>query len=468
MHSSSLRLGEVMSRFLIFGFVVFFIHCELAYSSEYNLYQHIKLSLENDPEYAQVINEGKKVKYLVDQGLPSRQLILSLSNENGYSSDSDQNTNLVSGELSKEVIETGTAFSLSHTKTIRPDRQENVTQVRLEQSLYKNMFGRDVRLKKESLLDEEKLKILEVKELEESYFVKILKSYLELSKAYKEYMLSKQIYNESIKLKDNVKAKYKSKIASLTDLNRSKLLVLLRREEISKKKITFDSLKKQIEKMINSEITSFNADGVSQLTVKLQKLVKNFDGSNWSSTRTSQISKLRESISAKESKLLERANSPELNLLIGYNKDDSTRFATAIKRDETVVGLQLEIPFGDTKSKASYHISKVDLIKSRLDNQRNAIEFEKSTEVILNQLKQVKDQLDIDTEKVELTKLIIKEEEKRFATGRIELEDYIQLKSDYATYRVNQEQSKLNFSQALVDCAALNDSLDIKEIISSL
>jgi outer membrane protein TolC len=448
---------------------MFFIFLgEDSFATDYNLKKHIELSVNNDPEFQAIISEKNKIKHIVDQGLPSRQVTLSISSENGYSSDSDQNTELISGELSKEIIESGTEFSIGHSKTVRPDRQEDVTQIRLEQSLYKNMFGRDVRLKKASLSEQEKIKALEITEAEENYFVAILKQYLELSKAFRDYKLSEKIHAESLKLKNNVESKVKSKIASKTDLNRSRLLVLLRQEEILKNKNIFETLKNQIEKSVSIEFKSFEVKDSDKLVKKLEDVAKKIVSPEWKATRASLIAHLRESSSSKEAKLLDRVNSPELNLVVGYNKDDSSRFSTVIKRNETVVGLRLEIPFGDTKSNADYQISKVDLLKSQIQRRVGAVNFDKAKKDLLNKLTQAREQLNIDSEKVKLTQMIIQEEEKRFSIGRLDLETLIQLKSDFATYRVNQEQSKLTYGQALIDWLALNDKLDRNNITNSL
>ena len=93
-------------------------------------------------------------------------------------------------------------------------------------------------------MDKEKLRNWEIDESEENYFAQNLKQYLELNKIFREYKLSQKTYQEAIRFKKSVESKLKSNVARSTDLNRTRLLVLLRKEETSEKKNAFYSLKK--------------------------------------------------------------------------------------------------------------------------------------------------------------------------------------------------------------------------------
>ena len=175
---------------------------------------------------------------------------------------------------------------------------------------------------------------------------------------------------------------------------------------------------------------------------------------------------LREGLRSKESTLLNRVKAPDFKLVGGYSADNSSRFSSTVNRNETVVGLKLDIPFGDTKSSADYQISKVELLKSQIQRKNKSIEFEKLKEMLSKQLKQAREQIRIDSEKIRLTKLIIKDEEKRFSIGKIDLEALIQLKSDYATYRTQQDRSKFLYGQTLIDYLAMYDALSVDEVLN--
>lgn len=440
--------------FLIFILCFSFEHLN---AKELNFTTYIELSKKNDPDFKKILVEQKKISQLLDQNLPSRKMTLTLNNENGYNADSSQNTSIFSGKIAKEVIETGTALSVSHTKTIRPDRHENVTQVRIEQSLYKNALGRDVELKKSSLSEQEKLNVLEIEEQYENYFASILKRYILLGRYYREYKLSETIYREALRLQKNVSARRKDKIATRTDLSKTKLLVVLKEEDLLEKKNTFIVQQESIERTINSKFESFNGDDLNDLILQLEKSYKKIDYN--SKFRILEIAKIQENILSKEALLKERAMRPELNLVVGYNKDESNRFATNINRNETVVGLNLEIPIGDTQSKANYEVARIELLKSQILARKEKLDYETKLTGLENSLKKVQGQLIIDKSKIELIKGIISEEEKRYAIGKLDLKALIDLKNDYHAYQMKYEESKLEYGNILIDYLNYYDHL---------
>src|SRR5690606_20905234 len=119
-------------------------------------------------------------------------------------SENNADTLRLSGGIQKEIIQSGTELSITHTKTERPDREEKVTEFRLEQSLYKNFLGSDVRLKRETLSEEEKLLYLQMLENYEEYLVSITTAFLDYRKAALDLKLARDIYDEASKLQKNV------------------------------------------------------------------------------------------------------------------------------------------------------------------------------------------------------------------------------------------------------------------------
>ena len=442
-----------------------FIFSTLRFANRLDLEKYIKLSIKNNPAFAEVDVDKEALDYIVDQGLPSREFTLSLRSENGYNADSDDNTTSTSAALSKSVIESGTDFTISHSRVTRPDTRENVTEIRLEQSLYKNAFGQNVRLKKSSLLTQKDFKELESEEAREKLFSQILKTYLELSKAYRDFKLAKALENEAIKLEKNVASKAKQRVATSTDLKRAKLLVLLRKEEVLEKETTYKTLKNQIEENLSYDFTSFVESDSEKLIKQLTTLYRAQEQPSWASTRSFKIAQLRDKFNANEATLLAREDSPDVSFIIGYNKDDSSRFSTSIERSETVVGLKLEVPIGDTQARANYQAAKLNHLKSNIQSRKDALEFSRQKTVLLNNLKQAQGQLSVNQSKVKLTADIVMEEERRFSIGRLDLDTLIELKSDYASYRAALEQSKLIYGMILIDWLELADNLSVEGLL---
>ena len=419
-------------------------------------FNHLKKS---DPAYEQIQADRESITYIIDQGMPTPRTTLRIRNEKGINSETNQDTTVLTGSVNKEIVETGTALSATHTQTTRPDREEDVTQLRLEQSLYKNMFGRDVRLRKENLTLREQLRTFEVLENYESYLVQGLNRYLTLNKIYNDYKLAEKLYKEALNLHKNVQAKRRSNIASVTDVKRSELLLLLRQEEQALLKSQYETARQEIETVLKTKMHEFESNESQQLVELLEKQKMAVKESAVDSFRAYQIASLRKVMADQEVTLIKREFGPEVNLIAGYNKDDSTRFATSIKRTETVIGIQLEIPLGDDQAKAQTQLAKVDSLRAQIHERQTKLAFEQQLTALTLRLDQQKEQLKIDGRKVELMESIVDDDEKRFSIGRLELERLIELKNNYATYRKQYEQSKLSYLQSLIEWLALNDKL---------
>ena len=421
--------------------------------------EFLDLYQNSDPEFKSLELSQKSLDYFIDEALPSRKTVLSISNENGYTSDSAQNTTVLSGEVLKEIIETGTQLSVSHTKTKRPDRAENVTEFRVEQSLYRNMFGRDVRLKKDALSLQRDLQKMQFTENYEQLLSDSLNQYLLLNKATNDLSLAQRIYEEANNLYKNISDKRKSQIASQTDVKRSRLLVLLRKQELITAKSTLATLKKQIEQTLGLDNFSLDSKQSNKLLNILLNNVNSHQKISYNRLRTHRILTLKEEVLQKEETLAGRLDSPQLDLIAGYNKDDSTRFSTRVQRDEKVVGLSLTVPFGDSQAKAVHQISKIDSKKASISKKINKLSVNKEIESIKAMLLESREQLKVDKEKVSLVKSILKDDEGRYRIGKIDLESLIEIKNNFATYRAQYEASKLKYAQIALDWLSITDQL---------
>ncbi|MCB9091479.1 MAG: TolC family protein [Halobacteriovoraceae bacterium] len=439
--------------------LLFFISYSALSNESLTVEKFVQLIEKNDPEYLKIFSEDKKIENLIDSELPSRKWELSVSQEKGYSSDNNSDTSVLQGEITKEIIETGTALSVNHTKTRRPDRREDVTELRVEQNLLKNVFGRDVRLQKEGLKEQVSKEKLQLEERYEGYLQERLLLFLDYKKSFLDYKLAEQIHSEALKLKKNVYQKYRSKIATKTDFNRSELLVLLREEDLLSKKRVYNSRKNEIQNIVGETFLLDQPDiskefvfniGIDQL-IKLQN--KQTDLRDW------KVVDLKEKIAQKDYTLSKRNRYPEVNFIAGFNRDDSSRFSSNINRDETVVGLELIVPLGDSQAKANEEIASVNLYQTEIEKRMIQNDWNRTCDETKTQLLHFKKVLDVDKKKILVTEKILKEEERRYGYGRIELDSLIEIKNDYASYRLQYQADLLEFNKYILTWLALNDKL---------
>ena len=409
-----------------------------------------------DPNYTAIKLELKKTDYIVDENLPSRAAILSFTGEKGFTNDSELDTEVLSGGLEKDLIETGTKFSATHTQTKRPDREENVTELRVEQSLYKNGFGKDTRILKQRLEKERKLKRLEVEESLDEYYAVVLKKLLNFDRAKNALELATFQRNESKKIAKTVNEKLRAKIASTTDLKRSQLQILLSEKEILDKKQERDI----IEGELLDGSTNAKLDLVKNATRKLiENLERKADFSSPSNSRTAEMIKTNRSIAKEKQKLASRLTRPDLRLVAGYNVDDSTRFGSQTNREEKVLGLKLIIPFGDSKTKAMKQSALVDsMVQEAYAKQINLDQNWKRNELRV-QLREMKERLEIGNKKATLVESIMKDEKRRYNIGKIDLEKLIEIRETFVTSKIEIQQTRLEYASLLIDWLTVNGNL---------
>lgn len=432
-------------------------------AKELSYQDYLKQVYENDPLIKSYKLEIKSSQHAINQQLPTNQYLFSLEEERGYSiSGADFNTRYTTGRLSKEIIDSGTSIGLQHNETTRPDRSEKVTEVRVDQSLLRNSFGRDTRLKRKSLETQYKAKKIEVDELIETRLATRLKQYLDYQRAYLELDLARNILNEVNSLYQVIDDRYKKRVATKTDLNRGKLLRIDRTEEVIAKKNNFIEAKSQTLNGLGEDqlhLKSINPPKDLSLYKKLIEVEKSSKKIDFETSRDYRRLQMKLESSKDELTLAQRLQSLDLNFFGGYSRDNSNRFNARINREEVFAGLRLEIPFGDDQSQATEQIARVVLDNDQITAKTQKESFVNNKAFIATQINELKEYVKIRAEKVEVTKEIIKDEQRRYEIGRYELENLIDLKNNYASYRNDFVLSQIELSKKIIDWLDLNDSL---------
>lgn len=428
------------------------------FSSELKTFLHT--SYKNDPQLKKILNDKNVLKYLVDQGLSGNEFVLSLNSETGYVSNQDENNSTLEASLTKKFITTGTNIALTHSKTIRPGQEGTTSGIRLEQSLLKDSFGSNVRLKRDSLQLQQLLGELEAAEKLEAYLLSLSSEYLNLKRLALEVQLAKSQLSQARELQRNIKRKFKSKIASIADLNRGELLVLSREENVLEKKQEFNQLKQSLVSVIGEEY-SFRLN--SDLDTILNKLtnihISIKSNVDISQTRSFIMAKKREEIASKNLDLSVKEQGASLSFVAGFNRDDSSRFSTIIKQDETVVGFKLDIPIGDSQGRANESVAKIQKLSSHYERIRSKNDFDANLKQINSNLSNLKSKLALNKRKVKLTKELLKEETKRYSIGQIDLEQLISIKNDSFDLENSGLGIQIEYMNTLFSWLALTDNL---------
>lgn len=442
---------------LIYLFV--FIFYVEGHTSEIN--QFLKLSYENDPEIKRILNDKKSLQFFVDQGITGNEILLTAKTETGFVSDQDQNNSSVQAGISKQFITTGTEVAVTHSETFNNLEDGTSTSVSIEQSLLRDSFGSSTRLKIDSLEAEKEVKELESVEELEQYLLSILNKYLLYKKSYIILSLAEAQVKEAKKIHKNLVEKYKLKVATLADLNRGELLLVDREENLV--------LKKNEKDQYESELTSIAGASALKLLSKkefdllLEKLIGFYENNKGAvdkeKIRSYIIAKKNLDISQYTIDVLNDESSASLSLVVGFNREDTTRFSVNNSQDEAVVGFNLSIPFGDTQADANHSAAKVNKLSHYYKQKNTDRNFENSLDKLQASLATQSSKLKLNTRKVKLTRSLLNEEMKKYSIGQLSLEELIEIKYDLFNLENENAEIKTDYIYGLFNWLSETDNL---------
>lgn len=432
-------------------------YCSSLFATNLSLDKFIELAENNDPNFKYILADKEKTKFLIDQNLPSSALLLNVRSEYGVNSDNDR-TNVMSASISKNFLSTGTNVSLSRSQADRPDREEKLTEFRLEQSIFRNLIGRDNRLQKESLEFEVQKTKLQIIDLYEDYVQEISSFYFDFGEAYINYRLSEEIYNESKNLNKNVKKRFSNSVADRVDIDRASLELIATEEDMLSKKLTLD-----IALLNLKRITGVDFNKTKPEVIPLIDYTKELP-ENKKILRAYEILELDKKMSEMNLKLQDRNLDPEVNLILGYNIDDSNRFNTAVNRSEQVYGVELNMPIGDNTQKANKRQALLDRNKIEISLKDEKSKVDTTIQSLKEQVSVSKKMLKIAKKKIDLAKRIYEREESRYKIGKVDLEQVIESKNNYSNARFQYFSRLINYNKFVVEWLNLTDQLVQKKL----
>jgi outer membrane protein TolC len=415
--------------------------------------EFIDLAKKHDPNFAKIINNEEQLKIFAAKNSPYQPTIFSYQHEYGVDGKNDIETSNFTSAIAKEFVTTGTNIKLEYAGSDRFDKEEEVTEFGIYQSLYKNAFGRIDRLKKAALELEEQISYLEVLESYENYISYIIIQYLDFQKLYLDKILAENIYKEAENLKENILLKQEKNIAIAQDVDQAELLLLIREEELINKNKEFLSKWTIIKQIIGAEDLVIPAIDMYEL------LELSLHDTSLHNLRLLQIVNIKEDIARKEVKLSEYDNKPTMQLYGGYRTDQSKRYSTSVDNNEMLAGVKLQVPLGNIVAKAHIDDAKYNLIDQEITKKLLIKDLEKNILNLNTQLTELRKKEVISRNKIKIMERILKEEENKYNYGKIDLTRLIESKNNFSAYRYTHQADLLNINIKIIEILSLNDQL---------
>ena len=412
---------------------------------------------ENDVALKQIIHQRTQSQFLKDLTLPSSRILFEFKNEYGISLQGAGNTSTLSGTATKDLLSSGTSLSLGYAKVNRVDREEETVQVRVEQSLLRNAFGGRNRLLDSTLDMETNLLLLEIAEAYEDYLSGVIGTYLDWQAAFVKLKVNESLYEEAQRLEKNIQRRLGKSVASSIDLDKAKLQSLSLYETVLRSRGEYASFSSRIAALGGSTSSILPQDTPPYLDRKFDfeseiQRVEKF-------SRSYELAKLKQKIAKNQSEYVGGMLNPDLRLVVGYNFDNSTRFATAVNRSEALVGLNLVYPLGDSQNQAE--AAKANFAALQAEFQKSSTERDLKVAVtsLRVQLDEKMTEVSVSEQKLKLARSLSRRENRRYQQGRIDFETLLNSQNTLASSESEFLQKRVELSKLVVQWLNTTDQL---------
>ena len=440
----------------LFGFLVMPLN---AAEHAIDLGLFVEWAIEKDPRLEQYLHERLRVNFLKDTVLPSSAVVLSVRNDFGFALDEGNRSTFLEAAASKPFPKMGTNLSASYQINQRPDRHERVTTFGLEQSLLKNSFGGQVRRLDTRLDLENEVLLLQSAEAYEDYLAVLINNFLEWRLTFLSRIAERELHEESLRLKKNAEGRRRRNIATTIDVEKMTLQTLDQEETI----LDLDLRLAKQSGLVAESIGLDAAKGaVPGAVPKLYVDTNNFDQEMTlalEQSRTLRALKLSEDAGRLNVSVRKEELWPELNFVLGFEYDDSTRFTTATNRQELFVGFNFQWPLGQRPAKARVAESKYELVLAEVARRQYQQNLTAALHAQFSQLKTAQQRATLSKRKWDLAKRIVRGETKRYENGRIGIETLILVRKDLAENHLAYLRNEIELNKLMIEWFRLTDQL---------
>lgn len=416
----------------------------------------------HDPQFQHLRLRLTSLGYLQDLALAGGAYEMRLSTKQGFATEGGERTSQHTAELSKAFLTTGSRVTLSHNRTTRPDRNEDVSELRIEQSLYRNAFGAESHLLLAAQDQRARVIGWQVLEDYEGYLAEILGVYFTYHRHLAELATAQADLRQGLRLLANVKQKQRAAIASQTDTDLVALQVLGRRQSVAEKRQQLKASRQQLATILGSPpaaTASAPAPVVWPPGIAAQGPYQAVTTQALEDLRPLRILAAQATVLQQELALATGKEDPELNLFAGISSDHSQRFAANVSRNETFIGLNVALPLG-----ATYQNAVISQLRheGHLNGSQQALmrrRIQRDDTALREQLAYLSEAKSLAAQSRFLAQKIYAAEEKRFDYAKVDLNRLIDLRSQVIAQGANEHRLNHEFQMALVNWLALTDQL---------
>lgn len=429
-----------------------------------SLKEFIELATSNDPTFESLLIQNLPLQYRRTLLMPDRDIMMDVKFEQYFFLDQNKNDQAASISLSKLFPEQGAEVSLAYRKQASVTSAEDSSlQLLISLPIAKNAFGKSNRLLDQIIGIENDISRYQIIEAYEDYLASLTAAYYNWFSAYENLRLSKLSYQSNQKLMDDMLDRQKQKIARDVDVNKMKLLLLEKQENVIILQEVFDNYANLIYKATHISIDQ------AIVPEKPNSPINNVDFDKdyhefVSNSRTYKALRALEDQGTLEVKRNADDLLPSTNLLLGYQVEGED-WEVRRRDDEFMAGISLQWPIGRRINKAKKAVVEIEYKKTVLSNQNKYEELRLNLKNIYLQILKEKNLIDTASKKTKLAQSILKDEAENYSFGKVTLNDYIVAVNRVDISLFNETEHQVTLNKLLIEWLRLTDRLVDKRIL---
>ncbi|MFK5913819.1 MAG: TolC family protein [Woeseiaceae bacterium] len=455
------------SLFITAGTILSPVMSETQKHSSLPINQFIQLATQNDVKFESILIDQLAIKYRRDVLLPDSDIIMDVKYQHHFYLNQNSNEPEAIVSLSKLFPYNGTQLSLSYSKTASALTTSDTSSLQflITQPIAQNAFGKGTVLQDKIIGIENDIRRYQIIEAYEDYLASLTTAYYNWYSAYENLKVGKSSYQSNQKLMANILERQKQKIALPIDVNKMRLLLISKKENIIVLQEIYDAYSNLIFKAIRHKATTPYipiAPERPTSTVQFETDYAIFT----QSSRTYQVLNLLEQQGTMQVKKSADDLLPSTNLLLGYQLEGK-EWGIQDQQRSYFAGISLHWPIGRSVDKAKQSIAKIEYKKTILSNQNKYEELHTNLNNLYLQIQREEKLISIANKKIILSIAILKDEAENYSFGKVTLNDYIAAVNRADENRFSYTEHSVKLNKLLVEWLRLTDQLVNKSVLDN-
>ncbi|MBL6723126.1 MAG: efflux RND transporter permease subunit [Candidatus Margulisbacteria bacterium] len=404
---------------------------------------------KNDTAFHRLLIDRLGIQYAMDAGVDSPELALAFTSN--YAISSDSRTNIQGITLSQTLPALGNTFSVS----LADDGQGSTSTFSFSQDIARNAFGANHRL--DQRIQELKTALIEHQLVEayEDYMAELIGLYYTWIRQKESLQFAQSAADDTRRVFQGILERQQKKIANDTDVNKLKLQLLSKQEQVIAFKQHYVETTEKIRRAIGAPLdTPIGPDPTIPMDPLPLKPNASFFSPDSPSRTIIMLTKLKQQLGL------------EVDRLSADILPSAALSATIIDGLDTygTAGLSIRLPLQQPTTKAKLELAR---IKQKKNDQTMALSIDTlntQLRVLYQALVQQHELIQIAQEKRDLAHNILQSETENYSYGKITLNDYLAAVNRFDSARFDEMDRKIGYQKLSLEWKRLTDQLVTKKL----